>query len=80
VGGSRPKVDDMGELDERDYVATVEAADPDELARLISSPTAREEEVLVAHFGQQRYERMHEHALQSRSGTSWSCTGSWGPR
>jgi pimeloyl-ACP methyl ester carboxylesterase len=51
-------------LDEREFVATVEAADPEELARLLSRPTVRQEEVLVAHFGEERYARMHERALR----------------
>jgi pimeloyl-ACP methyl ester carboxylesterase len=51
-------------LDEREFVATVEAADPEELARLLSRPTVRQEEVLAAHFGEERYSRMHERALR----------------
>jgi pimeloyl-ACP methyl ester carboxylesterase len=51
-------------LDEREFVATVEAADPEELARLLSRPTVRQEEVLAAHFGEERYARMHERALR----------------
>lgn len=62
--GSLSLAHEGSDLDEREYVATVEAADPEELARLLSRPTARQEEVLVAHFGEQRYERMHERALR----------------
>ena len=41
-------------MDEREFVAQVEAADPEELARLLSRPTVQQEEVLVAHFGEER--------------------------
>jgi CHAT domain len=51
-------------MDEREFVAQVEAADPEELARLLSRPTVHQEEVLVAHFGEERYARMHERALR----------------
>ena len=51
-------------MDEREFVAEVEAAEPEELARLLSRPTVNQEQVLVAHFGEERYARMHERALR----------------
>ena len=51
-------------MDEREFVAEVEAAEPEELARLLSRPTVHQEQVLVAHFGEERYARMHERALR----------------
>jgi hypothetical protein len=45
-------------------IQQVDHADPDQLARLLARPTAEEEEVLVAHLGDECYVRMHERALQ----------------
>ena len=50
--------------EERAFIEMVEAADPDELAELLSRPTRREEEILVTYFGEDRYHRMHERALR----------------
>src|SRR4051794_37924269 len=50
--------------DERAYVDRVERASTDELIRILSLPTRREEEALVSYLGAERYARMHEAALR----------------
>ena len=52
------------EWDERAFIDHFEAASTDELARILSLPTRREEDALVAYLGADRYARMHERALR----------------
>ncbi len=52
-------------FDERAYIARVEAAEPDEFARLVAHPSREEEAALRLHFGDQRFERLHEIAARS---------------
>jgi pimeloyl-ACP methyl ester carboxylesterase len=56
--------DEFASGEERAFIEMVEAADPDELAELLSRPTRGEEEILVTYFGEDRYHRMHECALR----------------
>jgi pimeloyl-ACP methyl ester carboxylesterase len=51
-------------LDERAFIARVEAAGSDEFARLLANPTAEEEEALRSHLGDERYRRMRGLALR----------------
>ncbi|MGB9179147.1 MAG: CHAT domain-containing protein [Pyrinomonadaceae bacterium] len=50
--------------DERAFIAQVEAASPDELARLLSHPALDEEKALRAYLGEDRYQRLHSLALK----------------
>jgi pimeloyl-ACP methyl ester carboxylesterase len=50
--------------DERAFIARFEAADTDELARILSRPTRQEEAALVTYLGEDRYQRMHARALR----------------
>jgi pimeloyl-ACP methyl ester carboxylesterase len=50
--------------DERAFITRFEAAGIDELARILSRPTRREEEALVTYLGEDRYQRMHVRALR----------------
>lgn len=52
-------------FDERAYIARVEAAEPDEFARLVAHPSREEEAALRLHFGDRRFERLHEMAARS---------------
>jgi hypothetical protein len=56
--------DEFASGEERAFIEMVEAADPDELAEMLSRPTREEEEILVTYFGEDRYHRMHECALR----------------
>jgi hypothetical protein len=57
--------DESASSEERAFIEMVEAADPDELAELLSRPTREEEEeILITYFGEDRYHRMHERALR----------------
>lgn len=51
-------------IDERSFIARLEAAGPTELARILQRPTDEEERVLRAHLGDDRYQRMHGMALR----------------
>lgn len=50
---------------EREFIASVEAADVDRLAELLRRPSREEEELLRIYFGDDRYRRMHSLALQN---------------
>jgi pimeloyl-ACP methyl ester carboxylesterase len=50
--------------DERQFIARLEAAEPEELAQLLAHPSADEERVLRAYLGDDRYQRMHSMALR----------------
>jgi hypothetical protein len=54
-------------IDERAYLARLEAAGPDELARMLVRPSPDEERVLRAYLGDARYQRMHGMALRRSS-------------
>lgn len=49
---------------ERTLITRLEAADVEELARLVARPTVDEERVLRAHLGSERYQRLHSLALR----------------
>ncbi len=51
-------------LNEREFIAQIEAASTKELAELLLSPTLEQEKVLRAHLGDERYQRMHSMALK----------------
>ena len=51
-------------MDERAYIARVEAAAPEELALLLARPTEEEERALRAYLGNERYARLHALALR----------------
>jgi hypothetical protein len=51
-------------FDERAFIARVEAANADELAKILMHPTAEEERALRAYLGDERYQRMHGIALR----------------
>lgn len=51
-------------FDERKFIAQVTRANVDELARILSRPSPDEERVLRIHLGNDRYERMHQMALE----------------
>ena len=51
-------------FNERAFIARVEEAGPEELARLLTNPSVAEEKALRAHLGDQRYQRMHSMALK----------------
>lgn len=51
-------------FDERAFVARVEAAGVEELARLLAYPTSEEETALRVYLGDARYQRMHYLALR----------------
>src|ERR1700712_4364268 len=54
----------MEPFDERAFIEHFEAADPDELARLLTLSTRRESDALAAWLGERRYRQMHEEALR----------------
>src|SRR5215208_3272925 len=51
-------------FDERAFIARVEAAGPDEFARLLARPGPDEERALRAHLGEERYQRLHAMAMR----------------
>ncbi|MBI3950310.1 MAG: CHAT domain-containing protein [Acidobacteria bacterium] len=55
-------------IDERALIARVEAADPNELAQVLTRPNKDEERALRAHFGDERYQRLHHVALKRSIG------------
>jgi CHAT domain/Lecithin:cholesterol acyltransferase len=54
-------------VDERAFVARVEAADAEELIKILQRPMADEERAMRVHFGDERYERMHNRAVKART-------------
>jgi pimeloyl-ACP methyl ester carboxylesterase len=63
-------------MDERAFIARVEAAEPDLFAALLSRPSRDEERALRAYFGDARFERLHTMAIR-RTGAA---RGIRGPR
>jgi len=63
-------------FDERAVLARLEAADTDELARLVAQPCAEEERVLRTYLGDDRYERLRGLALK-RDLTRRGKRGGW---
>ena len=61
-------------LDERAFIARVEAAEPDLFATLLSRPSRDEERALRAYFGDARFERLHDLAVR-RAGAARSTKG-----
>ena len=53
-------------FNERAFIAKVEAADPEELANILTRPSLEEEKALRAHLGDDRYQRMHSMALKRK--------------
>jgi hypothetical protein len=53
-------------FDERAFIARVEAADAEGLANILARPSIDEEKALRAHFGDERYQRMHGMALKRK--------------
>jgi hypothetical protein len=51
-------------FNERAFIARVESANTDELAQILTRPSAQEEKVLRAYLGEARYQRMHGIALK----------------
>ncbi len=51
-------------MDERAFIARVEAAEPDLFAALLSRPSRDEERALRAYFGDARFERLHTMAIR----------------
>ncbi|HVG34689.1 MAG TPA: CHAT domain-containing protein [Pyrinomonadaceae bacterium] len=51
-------------FDERKFIARVTKANVEELAQILSHPSADEERVLRIHLGNDRYERMHQMAVE----------------
>ncbi|MDQ3649868.1 MAG: hypothetical protein M3458_06215 [Acidobacteriota bacterium] len=51
-------------FDEQAFIAQVESASADQLARILSYPTLDQEKALRAHLGDGRYQRMHSLALK----------------
>ncbi len=52
-------------MDERAFIAQVEAANTRELVHILSRPTPEEDRVLRLHLGAERYERLRQLALRS---------------
>ena len=51
-------------IDERAFISRVESADVEEFARILARPDIEEERALRAHFGDERYRRLHAAALR----------------
>lgn len=51
-------------MDERAFIARVEAAEPDVFATLLARPNRDEERALRAYFGDARFERLHTMAIR----------------
>ncbi|WP_224368088.1 CHAT domain-containing protein [Hyalangium versicolor] len=51
-------------MDERAFIARIEAAEPDVFAALLSRPSRDEERALRAYFGDTRFERLHTMAIR----------------
>ncbi len=51
-------------MDERAFIAEVERADVDKLAKLLAQPAKDQENALIAHFGEDRYRRLHSLAVK----------------
>lgn len=54
-------------IQERELLARVERADTEELARLLSRPSADEARALEAYFGPETYERLRQLAMRERT-------------
>ncbi len=63
-------------MDERAFIAQVEAAEPDVFAALLARPSRDEERALRAYFGDERFEQLHTMAIR-RAGAA---RGVRGPR
>ncbi|MBN1204684.1 MAG: CHAT domain-containing protein [Myxococcaceae bacterium] len=61
-------------MDERAFIARVEAAEPDLFATLLARPSRDEERALRAYFGDARFERLHTMAVR-RSGAARAARG-----
>jgi pimeloyl-ACP methyl ester carboxylesterase len=51
-------------MDERAFIRRVEDSDTDEFAQILARPNLEEERALRAHFGEERYKRLHARALR----------------
>ena len=52
-------------MNEREFIARVEAANTQELIQILSRPSLEEDRVLRLHLGTERYERLRQLALQT---------------
>ena len=50
-------------FDERAFIARVEAAEPEEFAAILASPSVEEEQALRIYFGEARLRQLREIAL-----------------
>jgi pimeloyl-ACP methyl ester carboxylesterase len=64
-------------MDERAFIARVEAAEPEQFATLLARPSRDEERALRAYFGDERFERLHVLAIR-RAGAKRSIRGRQG--
>ncbi len=64
-------------MDERAFIARVEAAEPEQFATLLSRPSRDEERALRAYFTDERFERLHTLAVR-RAGAKRSFRGRQG--
>lgn len=55
-------------FDERQFIARVEATDPDEFREIMASPTPEEARALRVYLGDERYQRMHIRAIRRQVG------------
>jgi pimeloyl-ACP methyl ester carboxylesterase len=52
-------------LDEAAFIARLEAANADEFAEMLRSPTRDQEKALRTYFGEERYQRLHSNAIRT---------------
>ena len=62
--GAAHRAGEAAVRDEASFIAELESAEGDELARRLTRPSAAEERDLVEYLGEPRYERMHDMALR----------------
>jgi len=58
-------------MDERAFIARVEAAEPEQFATLLSRPSRDEERALRAYFTDERFERLHTLAVRRAGARRW---------
>ena len=52
-------------FDESGFIAQLEAANTDEFAEMLRSPTREQEKALRTYFGEERYQRLHSNAIRA---------------
>jgi hypothetical protein len=55
-------------FNEQAFIARIEAADTEELIQFLRRPSLEQEKALRAHFGEDRYQRMHSLAVTRNHG------------